>query len=93
MANHRELGSTERRILTDSTQIRSKRLAKYSDYLISKKFGDFILTLQYKYPPRETVECFSVLGIPKIRSKTELNAKFSTRSVSLITKWVTMITG
>ncbi len=26
---------------------------RYSDYLISKeKFGDFILTLEYKYPPQ-----------------------------------------
>jgi hypothetical protein len=42
---------------------------RYSDYLISKdKFGDFMLTLEYKYPPMETVKCFSVLGIPKIRS-------------------------
>ena len=52
-----------------------------------------MLTLEYKYPPMEIVKCFSVLGIPKIRSKPELNTKFSTRSVSRITKWVTMITG
>ena len=67
---------------------------RYSDYLISKKkFGDFILILEYKYPPKGNSGVFFRIGDPKVRSKPELNAKFSTRSVSRITKWVTMITG
>jgi hypothetical protein len=66
---------------------------RYSDYLISKKNSGILSSpLNINTPPRETVDCFSVLGIQKIRSKPELNAKFSTRSVSRITKWVTMIT-
>ena len=65
---------------------------RYSDYLISKeKFGDFILTLEYKYPPpRETAGSSSALGIQKIRLKLELNARFWTHPAKRMIKWVTM---
>jgi hypothetical protein len=49
---------------------------RYSDYLISKeKFGDFILTLEYKYPPKGNSGVFFRIGDPKNPVKTGIECQ------------------
>jgi hypothetical protein len=49
---------------------------RYSDYLISKKkFGDFILILEYKYPPKGNSGVFFRIGDPKNPVKTGIECQ------------------
>ena len=49
---------------------------RYSDYLISKeKFGDFILKLEYKYPPKGNSGIFFRIGDPKQPVKTGIECQ------------------
>lgn len=49
---------------------------RYSDYLISKmKYGDFILTLEYKYSPKGNSGVFFRIGDPKDPVKTGIECQ------------------
>ena len=49
---------------------------RYSDYLISKeKFGDFILKLEYKYPPKGNSGIFFRIGDPEQPVKTGIECQ------------------
>ena len=49
---------------------------RYSDYLISEqKFGDFILELEYKYPPKGNSGIFFRIGDPKDPVKTGIECQ------------------
>ncbi len=49
---------------------------RYSDYLISKKkYGDFILQLEYKYPPKGNSGVFFRIGDPKDPVKTGIECQ------------------
>lgn len=49
---------------------------RYSDYLISKKkYGDFILTLEYKYPLKGNSGVFFRIGDPKDPVKTGIECQ------------------
>ena len=49
---------------------------RYSDYLISEqKFGDFILELEYKYPPKGNSGVFFRIGDPKDPVKTGIECQ------------------
>ena len=75
MENHRQLDSPEGRFSAHPTQAREKGWQRHDDYLTRKKYKDFVLEVEYKYPKGGNSGVYFRIRDPKDPVKTGIECQ------------------